>query len=506
MAPAKVGTRFAPSARDASRRYPAVIVFAIALPLLWVRLGHWFYLSIDEGILLEGARRVARGEVPYRDFFAVAGPGSFWLYGAVFRLTGVSLAHARFVLCCELAGICAAICRLAAQFTGALLAAASALLFLAMLLTTLYPLYVTHRWDSNAAALFALVCVVSPVSTPSAMRRWFAAAGALSAIAVWMTPPLLLAALALAAWIAAEAGASRGFWSYAAGFGLVSLAASAVLLLQGALGPMARSLFWDASNYAAANRLAFGALSGSDRGAFSLVISKLPVILPPLAAIAWIPLARSGNRLAWPFGLAAAAALAACWPRFGAAQLLFGSAFFWTVCCSAPGCLASPRRQRTIAAGLLLATVLAWVAGRPQNELRPIDTPAGRLEVSRLHFVQLNDLLAAVHPGDKLFVYPYLPALYFVLGARNPAPYSWLQPGMMGPRDEELALKSLRDDPPRWIVWHDFTEDFILRNWPSTDRSRMRFPRLESFFAAEYHPVSPDGVAPVGYRLLERNQ
>ena len=100
------------------------LLFALALPLLWLRLGHWFYLSLDEGISLEGARRVAAGEVPYRDFFTITGPGAFWLYGAVFHWFGTSLAAARAVLCVELGATCAAIYYLVGRTTGRMFAAA----------------------------------------------------------------------------------------------------------------------------------------------------------------------------------------------------------------------------------------------------------------------------------------------------------------------------------------------------------------------------------------------
>jgi hypothetical protein len=75
----------------------------------------------------------------------------------------------------------------------------------------------------------------------------------------------------------------------------------------------------------------------------------------------------------------------------------------------------------------------------------------------------------------------------------------------MTPRDVETALAGLRAHPPRWIIWHDFTEAFILRNWPASDRSRLSFPEMENFFTTNYHVANPDGVIPIGYRLLERN-
>jgi hypothetical protein len=481
------------------------LVFLIALPLLWLRFGHWFYLSLDEGILLEGARRVAGGQVPYRDFFNITGPGSFWLYGAVFWVFGMSFAAARAVLCVELAAMCGIVCWLVGRFAGTLLSFASALLFLTMLLTTMYPVYVTHRWDSNVFALAALAAATQ------GGRRWLLVAGVLAGIAAWITPPVVLVGLA----ICLCAGKERRW--FAVGVVIPTVAALALLAAQGGLAGMVQALVWDAASYGAANRLGYGALAGSwetfrRQGCFLASVvhyadSMLPVLLPLLAAMAAL-IVKARTKIPPAFALLSAAciaALAACLPRLGAAQLLFVAAFFWILFWSAAGSILSFRAQTWVACCLLVLAPLAWVFGWTHRDLRGIDTPAGRLAVSRLHFVTLNDLLSVVRPGESVFVYPYLPALYFVAGVNNPTRYAWLQPGMMGAREVATAIQDLRARPPRWIVWHDFTDAFVLKNWPSSDRARLRFPAMESFLETNYHVVNPDGVVPTGFRLMEKN-
>lgn len=51
----------------------------------------------DEGLVLVGALRVFLGEVPYRDFWSIYGPGQFHLLAAAFELFGVSVLTARVV-------------------------------------------------------------------------------------------------------------------------------------------------------------------------------------------------------------------------------------------------------------------------------------------------------------------------------------------------------------------------------------------------------------------------
>src|SRR3954469_11227553 len=45
----------------------------------------------DEGLILQGARRVAAGQVPFGDFLWSYGPAQPYLLGATFKAFGVSL-------------------------------------------------------------------------------------------------------------------------------------------------------------------------------------------------------------------------------------------------------------------------------------------------------------------------------------------------------------------------------------------------------------------------------
>ncbi len=65
-------------------------VFVLTAALLWWLAGRRLVWINDEGIYLDGARRILNGQVPYRDFFVLTGPGAFWNVAAFFQLFGVS--------------------------------------------------------------------------------------------------------------------------------------------------------------------------------------------------------------------------------------------------------------------------------------------------------------------------------------------------------------------------------------------------------------------------------
>ncbi len=83
-----------------SRRAPALAVLAVALgAAAWFWPGIWLTLEwVDQGQIVYGAWRVARGELPYRDFDHLYGPSIFFLNGALLRWFGEDLAVLRIGL------------------------------------------------------------------------------------------------------------------------------------------------------------------------------------------------------------------------------------------------------------------------------------------------------------------------------------------------------------------------------------------------------------------------
>jgi hypothetical protein len=71
-------------------------VFPLALGCMGMS-GVYGKTTDDEGIATMGAWRVLRGEVPYRDFFAIETPLSFYVIAPLYALFGVSFTVGRVV-------------------------------------------------------------------------------------------------------------------------------------------------------------------------------------------------------------------------------------------------------------------------------------------------------------------------------------------------------------------------------------------------------------------------
>jgi hypothetical protein len=72
----------------------AVTVFAVACALQAATMIRYVD-TYDEGLVLYGAARVAQGDMPYRDFWSMYGPASFYVPALLFKLFGESVLTAR---------------------------------------------------------------------------------------------------------------------------------------------------------------------------------------------------------------------------------------------------------------------------------------------------------------------------------------------------------------------------------------------------------------------------
>ena len=130
-APDPAARRTAPGSRAIDRAWLAALA-ALALIAQWL----WMDASVgayDEGLLLVGADRVLRGDVPYRDFWTLYGPASFYLEAALFRVFGETALVGRALDAVVKASIVGLTFAIVLRFGRRALAAAAAVLVLGLL-------------------------------------------------------------------------------------------------------------------------------------------------------------------------------------------------------------------------------------------------------------------------------------------------------------------------------------------------------------------------------------
>jgi len=505
---------------------PAAIFLSVAAVLLAMH-GQRMVMTNDEGIVLESAQRIAAGGRIYVDFFGYMSPGSYWLQALVFKLLGVALWTGRLIVILDFALQCALVYWLTARLSSRLAswraATAVTLTFAGFQVADPAFLTSTHRWDS---ATFALAGLCLAVSGTSDGRRWkWAFSGAALAAAAWCTPSMLILAIVVMLWLAVSRDRRSNLVPLIGGAAAIGLAGIAALMSTGSLGAFFAQMAWLRQNYSGVNVLPYGSIIGGYRALFEgshgiietllrltlIACVALPAILPPLAILlGGFTFWRSGKageqRDVTLLLLPAAAALAiTAFPRADVMHLAFIAALPYVLVAAALANLLPARAASWLSiVSILLATIFASNYVRGWRESSPVPSPAGTLQVARDQAPDVQRLMLQVHPGDSLFVYPYMPMQYFVTQARNPTRYSYLMPGMMTRSQEIEALGELEARPPAWLMYMPLSREEVLRVFPNGAGRDWRFAELESWMQQNYRPVESPAISVGGYRLWQR--
>ncbi len=500
----------------------AAVIFVLTATILLSLHGNRMVFTNDEGILLEPAQRLAGGAAPYVDFFGYMSPGSYWLQAGIFRHMGISLWAGRLPVILGFALQCAMVFWLTARLSSKAPAIAVVLAFAGFQVADPGFLTAQHRWDSATLALAGLCLIVAAQGRRS--PAWWWASGALMGAAAWCTPSVGLLTLTTTAWMAARKEQRNRLIHFAGGIALAGAAGLVLLATEGALKAFVGQMAWLRSNYAADNVMSYGSLIGglgaAIKGAHGLAKAtlltvltcvELPAILPPAALGLWGLAAWRGKIRAGDGGIVAllllsmTALVLTAFPRADVMHLAFVAALPYALTVAAAARLIPPRVGAWVAMAALVFPVL--FAANYWNGWRAMGTvtsPVGRLRVQPDQLAGMQQMLARVEPGQSLYVYPYLPVLYFVTQAKNPSRFAFMCPGMMTVREESQVLAEIEARPPEWVMYLQLSREEFLRVFPSATSLDHRFRRLERWLESNYEPVSDPAVDIMGYRLCRR--
>jgi phage shock protein PspC (stress-responsive transcriptional regulator) len=454
-----------------------------------------FVMSLDEGIYLHGAERVLSGQQLYRDFFALTGPGTFWLYGIWFKLFGSTLPAAHTLLALEIGGICTSLYVVARRLNNRLLGLAATSVFVGLFMAFRHRLYVNHRWDSTCCILLCVALLLSAKG-----KSWAALlAGIFAGAAAAFTPPVLLVAGAVIVALLFSSSPRQLAVYFLLGVAIPLLTTAAVLGWQGALLPMQASFGWASSHYRYANRVPYGfvppELGHEDISLLRRILVYVPAALPviAIALFGWMKLRGLNGTASLKVVLAAGLAVAAaCYPRIASNNLLFAAPLLLCFVIVVAANWFQPRTYRRallLLIGVSLFGVFWTITGQPA--LERVDSQLGELKTSPREAQNIRFATNVISPGDTLFVYPYQPIWYALTAGINPTRYDFLQPGMMTLQDEAVALSELTAHPPDWVIWQNLPTRTVLNIWPHSDPATLHFARIEQFIRTHYSQVRP---------------
>jgi len=493
-------------------------------------------LEPDEGIVLQGAERILRGQVPYRDFFSFYTPGSYYLVAGLFRAFGDSFFVARGSV--ALAGGC---CAMMTYLLTRRCCSCGISLFAAALTAfagVSYRFLVLHNWYSTALCCMALYSAIRVLET--GMLIWSFATGFIVSLAILFEQSKgagLLIGLALGltilVWKKNLRRSKKEYVASVIGFSLPFLLTFAYFSHAHAAADMVRAWLWPLQHYATANHVPFGYQNWSSQNRHELfhtgpllirvvkfigvspgfIVPALPIVA--ILVLAYLILRTQGFQEELPF------------ERFYTFVLVGGTCI---------GLLFSVVVSRADVIHFMYLTpvwyvVLAWILGiRPRPKilsnaqklffayicfafflmgfamLLHVRGAAIRIETRRgwittaaedtvLPFIQRY-----TRAGDEVLVYPYLPLYNYLTATGSPVPLDYFQPGMNTPEQAEQILAALRSQGAQGVIFEpDFAEKAGTA-WPKTPRSVVGSDPVARYLRENYR-VCESLHSPMGWKL-----
>ena len=449
------------------REVAAVFIIALAYLCPFVRV---LWRVGDEGTILYGAARVAHGSVPFRDFFEVMGPFSFYWPAFWFKLLGTNWAVARSLL-----AVTGALIACLIYWTGARVYGRHTGLVAALVATVLgMPLWPAnnHHWDSN---LFFLAGLATLTAWQSQRRRFYLliagmAAGVTAGFMIQKGGLLLAAGVAL---VSLTTKRDRRPWREALGqlppllIGFAAVVGSTVLwfhLVNADWQLYYANIAWPFTRYGGVNRVPYGygfreflvpiwlaatvqlprALVALVVGVFSipfLLVLSMPLLLGTVAIANRLLNRQEVNPAAASLWIGGAALWLAEAHRMDISHLLYGAPVLLTVLVGevlAFGGRASGWRRLSVVILVVACLCLGTLHGAIATAARVTQETRRGTVYELAQDEALAFLMEHTQAGESFFVYPYYPMYYFLADLRNPTksqhPNVWHQHRRSVPR------------------------------------------------------------------------
>jgi 4-amino-4-deoxy-L-arabinose transferase-like glycosyltransferase len=523
-----------PSVSRDSSLFTGMLLFCFAAVYLF------FFFRVlgrvgDEGTLVYGAQLVSQGALPYRDFFEVMGPGSFYWLGLFFKLFGTNILVARGLLLATAVSTITLLYWMTRRIYQGPLDLIPSLFFLIIS----FPMWpaTSHHWDSN---LFALLSVAAFFLWQDRRRWWLLAlAGGLAGLTSCFLQQkglFLVVALALAILVNGwRQGETRTWIVHHLSLLLGCYAAVGALVVlffwgAGALPDLIyATLIFPLTRYNNVNQLPYGfglktwvypCYRDGFQALLPLPLSEvLPLLMMiPLAVIFCLPLLLVGlagfsclhrarrtvifSPIMFPYWTAGIALWIAEFHRKDILHLIYGSPlllilffFFWNL---------SPKRVfKDLVLGLIIFTLVLFGSLNLLIAMSANHKIASRRGViyGQKEDPALNFLINHTNPGDYVFIYPYYPMYYFLADVKNPTRYSILLYHINTKAQFDEAIRALEQKQVKYVLWDTVVAGSNLKTWfpqyiqPPNDKLH-----LEHYLEDHYETI---GILN-GFKILHR--
>ncbi len=455
-----------------------------------------FWLA-DEGVLLQGAERLLRGERLYRDFFEFLPPGGFLLAAGWFGLTNVSLFSARVLATFTFIGIACVLYSVTLRVSCNTLASTAVVVFVVTSQGVL--MQVSHHWFTTLFCISALFGALIWIDTHR--LSWVILAGLAGGAATMITPTR--GALAVMAGLLALTDGGR-FNATALTHYVVAVAVFPMLLIvyavsQGSLSAAFDNVIvWPAVHYANIQSVPYGFGADAQNMPLNFIFQVAAFLAVVHVARDWRAALRDRTlHVCAAFALAAFAGLSV---RPDTVHIAYATPLVL------PLILYSGRRLVADFRSLQLATMAAvvFVMALPTATLLikayvvirapVIETPRGGIRVFREDVKLIIRRVADLPVDSTIFYYPHDPLLAFLTARGNASKLDIFIPNYTTPNQFEEECRAVIRSAD-WVVIDQLTINSWQRWFPAM-RDPMPPERVlfESAIERSFSLVANEGL------------
>jgi hypothetical protein len=489
----------------------------------------------DEGLVLYGAELVSEGVLPYRGFFEVFGPGSFYWLGLFFKLFGVKFATARILLLFTGVAIALLIFWMTRRIHRGPFELVPAV-FLLFISIPIWPAS-SHHWDSNLFALLSLAMFLLWTDTDNAI--YLAMTGIFSGLTYCFLQQkglLLLASFIVSLLIINRLKQTSSkimrhailfIGSYLA---VISFVYIYFYLNDGLADMVYDTILWPLNYYNQVNVVPYGfglykfvwqyfqnslsPLSSGFSSSLSVVLSFSYVLISLLPFLVLFPCLLCVNNRSlgstlfdlettpyWTVGIGLWVSEA---HRPDIYHLVWGSPVLFILFYLLMNVLLRNRKTiLTVTFGMII--ICSFTLG--MFNLLKSSTASERTISRRGTFYSFgrDDALAFLNQntraGENVFIYPYDPIYYFLADVNNPTRFNNLIYKYHTKLQFEEAIEALEKKSVRYILWDSEKEGNNLIRWfPGYQHPKDEFLIMERYITERYRLIDIKN----GFRIMER--
>jgi 4-amino-4-deoxy-L-arabinose transferase-like glycosyltransferase len=514
-------------------KYLSLIIFTTIYFYLFTRV---LWRVGDEGSIVYGAALVSKGAIPYKEFFEVMGPLTFFWLGFFFKLFGAKLIVARGVLLFTGVSIIFLIYLMTRKYFRGSFDYLPAVLYI-VLSIPLWPAN-NHHWDSNLFVLLSVILFLTWWDKGGLLN--LSLSGLTAGIATcFMQNKGLLIIVIFAILLLVETIHKKQkvinlitkLGTLISSYAVVGILVVLFYYINDALSELIyANLIWPLSQYNKVNSVPFGyglkewflpgwvsvlnlilpsTISFLIIGSF-LIIFFMVISIPISTLFAFISekIFSINNRFfnynTLPLLLCGIALWLSELHRKDITHIIFGSPlliiiFFLIIFTY----LANKKYLKDILLGfisiciILFGTYNGFIA---LNAKKKIATRKGEIYSFKKdncsEFLNKNTKV-----GDWVFVYPYYPMYYFLANVKNPTRYSILMHNINTKAQFNEAINDLEEKKVKYVLWDTIVDGQGLTKWfPDYKHpSRMNL-EIEQYLKNNYKILTIEN----GFRIMKR--